>query len=104
LRDTPEGAGNVLDNTLIVGTSELATAGHHNYNGHPYLLLGRAGGRIKAGLHHRDPNPDNNFNAPKVLLTAVRAVGVPLERLGQQGGQNGVADRVVTDSITEIEA
>jgi hypothetical protein len=103
LYETPEGAGNVLDNTLILGTSEHANAGAHNYKDHPFLLVGKAGGRIAAGTHYRDPDPDGNSNAPKVLLTAVRAVGVEREQLGQAGGPGGVADRLVTDSIGAIE-
>ena len=102
LADKAEGTGNVLDNTLILGTSEHATAGNHDYTDHPFLLVGKAGGGFAAGIHHRDPNPDANANAPKVLLTAVRAVGVQLESLGQVGGPGGVADRVVTDSIPEL--
>lgn len=52
----PEGAGTVLDNTLIVGTSEHAIAGAHNYTDHPYVLVGGAGGGIKAGMHWRHPS------------------------------------------------
>lgn len=104
LRQMPEGAGNVLDNTLIVGTSEHAVSGAHNYTDHPLIMVGRAGGAINAGLHYRHPDPGNNFDCPKAMLTAIRAVGVPLESYGQVGGPGGVADRVVTDSISELEA
>lgn len=100
LRDMPEGDGNVLDNTLILGTSEHATAGNHDYRDHPFLLVGKAGGAIRAGMHHRDPNPGSNTNAPKVLLTAVRAVGVDVARLGQADSSG---PRRVDSTITEIE-
>ncbi|MCA9707128.1 MAG: DUF1552 domain-containing protein [Myxococcales bacterium] len=102
LRQRPEGAGNVLDNTLILGTSEHAIAGSHNYTDHPYVLVGGAGGGIKAGLHWRHPNPGGNEEAPKVLLTAVRAVGVEQESLGQPGGPGGVADRVVSEAFGDV--
>jgi hypothetical protein len=100
-REEPAGGGTVLDNTLIVGTSEHASAGSHNYTDHPLIMLGGAGGRINAGLHWADPNP-GGFNAPKVMLSAIRAVGVEREYFGQVGGEGGVADRRVTDDISDL--
>lgn len=102
LRQRPEGAGTVLDNTLIMGTSEHAIAGAHNYVDHPYVFVGGAGGGINAGLHWRHPNPDDNFDSPKALLTAVRAVGVEQEALGQSGGPGGVADRRVSQAFEDV--
>jgi hypothetical protein len=107
LRDTPEGAGNLLDNTLILGTSEHSNADIHNMVDHPFVFLGKAGGAIRAGLHHRDPKTDHwtvnrgtsNLNGPRVLLTAVRAVGVEIEEIGQDGPSG---DRRARDSITEL--
>jgi hypothetical protein len=97
----PAGGGTVLDNTLILGTSEHASGGAHDYSDHPFIMLGGAGGRIDAGVHWRDPSPGSN-NAPKVLLTAVRAVGVQREYLGQEGGPGGVSDRRVTEDISDL--
>lgn len=77
-----EAGGNVLDNTLILGTSEHANPNVRNYQDHPFVLVGKACGNIRAGMHHRHPGGDGNQDAPDVLLTAVRAAGVPLEQLG----------------------
>ncbi len=93
-----EGDGNLLDRTLILGTSEHASARSHDYKDHPFLLVGKAGGRIKAGLHHRDADPEKNESAPRVLLTAVRAVGVPCKALGQD-----FEGRRTTESVAAIE-
>jgi hypothetical protein len=93
-----EGAGNVLDNTLIFGTSEHAVAGFHDNKDHPFVFVGKAGGAFKAGLHYRNTNT-NNLDGPKVLLTAVRAVGVSIDQLGQGGGESG---RQTTDSIADL--
>ncbi|MDX2019724.1 MAG: DUF1552 domain-containing protein [Deltaproteobacteria bacterium] len=92
LRQIPEGAGNVLDRTLIFGTSEHADAGDHNWTDHPLLLVGKAGGKVKAGVHIRGKGEI----APKVMFSAVRAVGVNITKLGH-------ADRAVTSGFTEIE-
>jgi hypothetical protein len=78
-----EAGGTLLDHTLVVGTSEHASARKHNWMDHPFLLLGRASGRIPGGRHIRHARPEDNFDAPNVLLSAVRAAGVPLEALGQ---------------------
>jgi hypothetical protein len=65
-----------------------------------YFMVGKAGGNIAAGQHYRNPNA-GNVDAPRVLLTAVRAVGVQREQLGQPGSD---APRVVTQTIGELEA
>jgi len=98
LASKPEGAGNVLDNTLIFGTSEHAVSGFHDNKDHPFVFVGKAGGAFKAGTHYQDPNGSNQ-NGPKVLLTAVRAVGVQLDKIGQSGGEQG---RQVSDSISDL--
>jgi hypothetical protein len=95
----PEGDGNVLDNTLILGTSEHATAGHHNYVDHPYLFVGGAGGGIRSGMHYRHPSPDGNIDAPRCLLTAVRAVGVDVAELGQASSDGA---RVAREPFAEL--
>ncbi len=83
LRRTPDGVGNLLEHTLILATSEHASAAGHNCENHPYLFVGQ-GGNIKPGIHYRNPNAPNRNEAPNVLLTAVRAMGVELPALGQE--------------------
>lgn len=100
LRKLPEAGGNVLDNTLILGTSEHANPNAHNYRDHPFVLVGKACGNIRAGMHHRHPGGDGNQDAPDVLLTAVRAAGVPLAQLGQT---DAGFERWTSDTVTEIE-
>jgi hypothetical protein len=100
LRKLPEAGGNVLDNTLILGTSEHANANSHNYKDHPFVLVGKACGNIRAGMHHRHAGEGSNEDAPDVLLTAVRAAGVPLEQLGQT---DSGFERWTRDTVTEIE-
>ncbi|MDD9940068.1 MAG: DUF1552 domain-containing protein [Myxococcales bacterium] len=98
LASMPEGDGNVLDRTLIFGTSEHGDAGKHIYVDHPFLLLGLAGGALKGGLHHRRSG-GMRTDAPRMLLTGVRAVGVSLDKLGQE---NSTGPRVATEVVSEI--
>lgn len=95
LKAMPEGTGNVLDNTLMLATSEHANAGSHNYTDHPYLLVGKASGGINAGMHFRG----TSGSSPRVLLTAVRALGLPVEKLGQA---NSDGNRVATAPFSEL--
>lgn len=108
LRAIPELDGNVLDRTLVFATSEHANANSHDYRDHPLLLVGKAGGAIRAGQHFRHPSPDDNVAAPDVMLTAVRAVGVPQEALGMEETSdtrgNYLASRRTSTTLSEIEA
>ena len=107
LKTEPDG-GNVLDRTLIFGTSEHANANRHNYSDHPLVFVGKACGRIRAGQHWRGSG--NNTDAPKALLTAVRAVGVDRAYVGMEAGTSngdrteGFPSRRVTETIGEIES
>ncbi|MCG5053468.1 MAG: DUF1552 domain-containing protein [Myxococcales bacterium] len=92
LKAIPEGDGNVLDRTLIFGTSEHADAGDHNWEDHPLLLVGKAGGAIRSGVHVRG----RGEIAPRVMFSAVKAVGVNITKLGH-------ADRAATMGFPEIE-
>ncbi len=101
LRTTAEGDGNLLDNTLILGTSEHANAASHNGNDFPLLFMGRAGGAFNAGQHYRDPTNGSNGNAPKVLLTACHAVGARVASLGHDS-LGSVPDRVATETVDAL--
>ena len=63
-------------------------------------LVGGACGNIRAGMHHRHPGDTGNQDAPDVMLTAVRAAGVPLEQLGQT---DAGFERWTRDTVSEIE-
>jgi hypothetical protein len=52
LKATPEGAGNLLDNTCLLFVHEHAEANAHKNNGLALILAGHAGG-MKTGLHSR---------------------------------------------------
>jgi Protein of unknown function (DUF1552) len=91
------GGGNLLDQTVIFGTSEHARAGNHNYTDHPMIMVGKAGGALNAGMHHRVEG--SNQDAPKVLLTAAHAAGVELASIGDP---NSDGNREVTQTISEV--
>lgn len=84
-----EGTGTLLDNTLLVVTSEIGDLRAHNWTNLPVILAGRAGGRVRAGRHVRYPT-HTPFN--RLLVTMLRAIGVDTPRFGIDG----------TDSLSEL--
>ena len=91
LRDTPEGSGNLLNNTALAFVHE---GGHgrdpssgsryspHSTENMACLIAGRAGG-LQAGRHV----PASGMHPAQVLLTAMRAVGYPGNALGEVSGE-----------------
>ena len=51
LHAVPEGDGSLLDNCLVMAHSETSEANTHSVVGLPFMTAGRAGGRIRTGLH-----------------------------------------------------
>ncbi len=49
LKDSPEGTGSMLDNSLLLWTSEFSNGSNHLGSDMPMLLAGRAGGALKTG-------------------------------------------------------
>jgi hypothetical protein len=51
LKATPDGDGNLLDNSMIVYGSGIGDGNRHNHDDLPILLAGRGGGTITPGRH-----------------------------------------------------
>ena len=92
LESIPEGDGTLLDNCLILATTETNYARLHTIDGVPGYMIGSAGGRIKTGLHVAgggDP-------ITRVGLTAMQVMGVPISRWGTKSLQT---DKTVTEIL-----
>lgn len=84
LRDTPEGASNLLEQSLIMATSDVAEGLTHSNADYPVVLAGRAGGAMKfPGVHHR---PGETLGIKKntndVLMTILQAMGSSRASIG----------------------
>ncbi len=77
LKAIADGAGNLLDQTCVLGTSEIAGGWVHKFDNYPVLIAGKAGGALKAGLHVPVTGDAAAINACRVPLTLLRAFGVP---------------------------
>jgi hypothetical protein len=85
-RNTPEGTGTMLDNSLIVWVSDYAN-GDHASRDVPYTVAGRGGGTVRSGrLLNRPGQPH-----ARLLISLAEAMGVRLDKFGAgQGGLPGL--------------
>ena len=83
LKAMPEGAGTVLDQSMIVYGSGISDGDRHNHDDLPILVAGRGGGALATGRHLMFPanTPLNNL-----YLTMLAKVGVPPAKLGDSTG------------------
>jgi hypothetical protein len=77
LKDTPDGSGNLLDNTLIVAMSLFGQ--HHQIDRIPVVVFGNAQGRIKTNRFITAP-PGTYHD--KLLTSAARLMGLPISGFG----------------------
>ena len=87
LKKTPDGEGNLLDNTLLIYGSPMGNSNVHNHKRCPLFFAGHAGGALKGGLHIKlaDGTPMAN-----PLLGAMHALG--MSDLKTFGDSTGVTD------------
>lgn len=78
-----EGDGTLLDNVLIIAGSETGDARTHSIDEVPFMTVGRAGGRIKTGLHVRG----NADPTTRIGLTAMQIMGLSINSWGTRSLQ-----------------
>lgn len=86
-KDIREGDGTLLDNVLMIAGSETSHARVHSIDNIPTMTVGRAGGRIKTGIYVAG----NGDPLTRVGLTAMKVMGVPIERWGARSLQTSKA-------------
>ena len=77
LRDTPEEGGSMLDNTLMLGTSNFGL--HHRTQRIPYVLAGNAKGQLSTGRFIKD-----DIQNDVALTSFAHLMGLPLDGLGDR--------------------
>lgn len=83
LKATPEGNGNLLDNSLILYGSSISDGNLHTHHDLPIVLAGGGGG-VKGNRHVVYPKdtPLNNL-----LVSMLETAGVPVEKFGDSTGK-----------------
>jgi hypothetical protein len=82
-RNTPHGASNLLDSSLVYVTSDTAWGKTHGKVEWPVILAGKAGGRLRGDEHHAFPGD----NLSKALLTIAQIMGAPVTEIGLDAGR-----------------
>jgi hypothetical protein len=88
-----EGAGTLLDSSLVYGASCVAWGKNHAFTQWPVMIVGRAGGALKGNLHVAAP--DDNLS--KIPMTIGNIFGLGLKEFGKGGG-------LVTEELPAIRA
>ena len=95
LKETPDGEGTLLDNTLVIYGSPMGDSNVHNHKRCPLFFAGHAGGRLKGGVHIKTPDGTPMANA---LLAVAQILGLEMDKFGDSNGVldlNGVVDTTV---------
>lgn len=86
LQATPEGDGNMLDNTLIAYFSDAAEKHHGSTTQWPFVLLGNLGGRLKTTgryLQYPGYQQAGHHTIANLYNTVAHAVGLQQNSFGQ---------------------
>ncbi|MGJ8641510.1 MAG: DUF1552 domain-containing protein [Opitutaceae bacterium] len=83
LKAIPEGAGNLLDHSLILYGSGIGNPNRHDHSNLPTIIAGGAAGNMKTGRHIRyaEQTPLANLH-----LTMLNKVGVDIDKFGDSKG------------------
>ncbi len=92
LKNTPVGAGNMLEHSVLYCTSDLSDASDHTLDEMPVLIAGKGGGRLRGNVHHRFAARTTGSTA---ALTALQGAGVNVSSFGVGGAYT-------TSSIAEL--
>lgn len=87
MRDTPDGDGSLLDNSLVLYGSPMGDSNLHNHKRVPFFIAGHAGGRIAGGRHIKAPSGTPLANA---MLSVLHALGA--DDISQFGDSEGALD------------
>jgi hypothetical protein len=83
-----EGSGTMADQTLFMNVNDCGGPHHNGSNDYYVLLLGRLGGRLRAGRYVASPKMQRSMS--DVFVTVANALGVPLQQFGDPKHNRGV--------------
>lgn len=92
LESIPEGDGTMMDNTLIVYTSNNANKQHTSGENWPFILLGNCSGRIKTGQFTQ---LDGKRPVNALYTTLLHAIDAPRDRFNMDRNTASVHDAKV---------
>ena len=103
LESIPEGDGTMMDNTLIVYSSDAGDSHHPGCKQWPFILIGNLGGRLKLGnqyINYPSYGKSGHRTIANLYLSLLNAVGERRETFGI--ADSALADLDQTGPLTEI--
>jgi hypothetical protein len=83
LKAVQEGENNLLDNSLFAYGSGMSNGNQHNHDNLPFVLVGKAGGKLKGNRHHKvEKAPLSN-----VWVSVIELAGIPTEKYAESNGR-----------------
>jgi hypothetical protein len=89
-----EGERTLLDNTLVLSTSELGKGNSHTFANTPFVLAGRAGGALATGRYLSYPASAKTLHNG-LLIALLNVFGVPATTFGHEPWCNGPLPRLL---------
>lgn len=84
LKDTPDGAGNLLDQSCVILGSDASSGYTHDVFNQPCIVAGRGGGVLRhPGIHYRSPSGENTAD---ILLACLQTVAPGAAQVGSGVG------------------
>lgn len=83
LRDTPDGEGSLLDNSMLLYGAGISNGNVHDHSPLPIVLAGGGAGQLQGGRHIVFQNEPPLANVVRAMLDKV---GVPTDSLGESTG------------------
>jgi hypothetical protein len=84
LKDTPEGAGNLLDQSCVILGSDASSGYTHDVFNQPCIVAGRGGGVLRhPGIHYRSQSGENTAD---ILLACLQTVAPGAAQVGSGVG------------------
>jgi len=92
LKNTPIGASNLLENTLIYGISDVAEPRNHIMGNYHIVLMGHAGGKIKGNRHYRK----TGRKVTELMLTLQKVMGMNVTSFGTWDKTSTTVNEILT--------
>jgi len=83
MQKTPDGDGNMLENSMLLFGSNMSNSNAHNQYPLPTAVLGRGGGALRGGQHI---NFVERTPLANLLLTLLQRANVPIDKVGDSTG------------------
>jgi hypothetical protein len=83
MKSVQEPGGSLLDNSVVLLSSEISDGDRHNHNNMPVIVAGRGGGAIAAGRHVRY---DTEVPLANLYVSIATACGVDASGFGNSTG------------------